>query len=75
MFLFRITENDIQPSLSDGVLGTALVRNRMPGGEGGASVRQLNYLTDHLPDFHLYCFFTAVFNMARKDKPDLLLNS
>ena len=22
----------------------------MPGGVGGASVRQINYLTDHLPD-------------------------
>jgi len=27
-----------------------LVRNRMPGGVGGASERQFIYLSDHLPD-------------------------
>ncbi|GEM_PF-4828458 len=41
MFLIWITENEIQPSFlkKDGVLGTALVRIRMPGGVGGASER------------------------------------
>ena len=50
MFLFWITENNIHLSLFDGVLGTALVRIRMPGGVGGASERQFIYLSDHLPD-------------------------